>query len=140
MDLHAEELLRLLERVAQQLLALRRRLADPAREEAGVAALERRLELLDAPAVLGERAAQLGAFSRKMSTQMRGFAPATRVISRNDAPAAASGIVPLDRRGADLVQEQVRERVRQVADEREQRSCASGSIATGTAPSDATNA
>src|SRR6266511_4070516 len=57
--LHAEELRRLLERVAQKLLSLRRRLPDPTREEAGVAALERGLELLDAAAMLGERCAQL---------------------------------------------------------------------------------
>ena len=51
---------------------------------------------------------------------MRGFAPATRVISRKEAPAAASGSWPSIGDGADLVEEQVRERVREVADEREQ--------------------
>ena len=42
--------------------------------------------------VLGERGARARrALSRKMSTQIRGFAPATRVMSRSEPPAAASG-------------------------------------------------
>ena len=75
----------------EQAAAVSGRLADPAGEEARVALLERPLELLDAPPVLGERrrAAQ-SALSRKMSTQIRGFAPATRVMSLSEPPAAAS--------------------------------------------------
>ena len=60
------------------------------------------------------------AFSRKMSTQIRGFAPATRVMSRREPPAARSGSWPLDPRRARLVDEQVRERVREVARQRDE--------------------
>ena len=83
--------------------------------------VERRLELLDPAAVLGERLARARrALSRKMSTQMRGFAPATRVMSRSEPPAAASGSWPSIARRAGLVDEQVRERVRQVARQRDE--------------------
>ena len=118
--LHAEELGRLLERVAQELLALRRGLADPAREEARVAALERRLELLDPAAVLGERGAEL---RRVVEEDVHPDARVRAGDARHLAERRArrrKRIVPLDRRGADLVQQQVRERVRQVAHEREQ--------------------
>ena len=45
----------------EQPAPVRRRLADPAREEAGVAGRERGLELLDAAPVLGERRGERGA-------------------------------------------------------------------------------
>ena len=84
------------ERVLEQAAAMDGRLADPAGEEARVAPLEGPLELLRAPAVLGERARSSSALSRKMSTQMRGLAPATRVMSRRTAP-PASGSWPSTR-------------------------------------------
>ena len=71
------------------------RLADPAREEAGVAA--RRAPPRPARPAGGARRAPRGApraLSRKMSTQIRGFAPATRVMSRSEPPALASGSWP----------------------------------------------
>ena len=40
------------------------------------------------------RARTAPALSRKMSTQILGFAPAIRVMSRNDPPALASGSCP----------------------------------------------
>ena len=118
--LHAEQLRGLLERVPEELLALRRSLADPAREKAGVTAFERRLELLDAAPVLGERRAQLRCVVEE------DVHPDARVRPRDAGHLAEGGarrgerVVPLDRRRADLVEEQVRERVREVADEREQ--------------------
>ncbi len=48
-------------------------------------------------------AVSASAFSRKMSTQIRGFAPATRVSSRSEPPAAASGSWPFDARLPGLV-------------------------------------
>ena len=91
------------------------RLADPACQEPRVAARERIFELLDAAAVLGERGGQrLGVLEEDVD-------PDARVRAR-DAGHVAEGpacggerIVPVDSRRAGLVQEDVRERVRQVA-------------------------
>ena len=60
------------------------------------------------------------ALSRKMSTQIRGFAPATRVMSRSEPPAPRERLVALDPRRAGLVDEHVREHVRQVARQRDE--------------------
>ena len=107
-------------RVDQHPAPVLRRLGDPARQRATVALREPPLELLDTPAVLGQRLGSSGPLSRKMSTQMRGFAPATRVMSRSDPPAAASGSWPSIRPDAGLVDEQVGERMRQVAGQRDE--------------------
>ena len=80
------------------------------------------------------------AFSRKMSTQMRGFAPATRVISRNDAPAAASGSCPSIGAAPTWFSSRFASACGRWLTSASSRSCASGSIATGTAPSEPTNA
>ena len=105
--------------------SMRRRLsgglADPAGEEAGVARVERVPRA--ARRAGGARRATRGsaaALSRKMSTQMRGFAPATRVMSRSEPPGGGERLVTLDPRRAGLVHEQVRKRVRQVARERDE--------------------
>ena len=55
-----------------------------------------------------------------MSTQIRGLAPAMRVMSRSDPPAAGQRLVPLDPGSAGLVEQHVRERVRQVARHRDE--------------------
>ena len=96
-DAELVEIARVGERAGEHAAPVVRGLADPAGEEAAVAGLERGLELLDPPPVLGERLAERPALSRKMSTQMRGFAPATRVMSRSEPPAAASGSWPSTR-------------------------------------------
>ena len=89
-------------------------------EEAGVAALERRLELLDPAAVLAERGLErVGVVEEDVDPDARVRAGDARHLAERRAR-GGERVVPFDRRGADLVQEQVRERVRKVADEREQ--------------------
>ena len=68
-------------------------LADPAREEAGVPFAERRLDLLDTAPVSASAPRIASALSRKMSIQMRGFAPAMRVMSRSEPPALGERFV-----------------------------------------------
>ena len=95
-------------------------LADPAREEAAVARLERGLELLDPAAVLGQRLADRAAVLEE------DVDPDARVRAgdaRHVAQRAAGGrerLVALDARRAGLVDEQVGERVRQVARQRDE--------------------
>ena len=83
--------------------------------------LERGLDLLD-PAAVARRAprAARSALSRKMSIHIRGFAPAIRVMSRSEPPAFASGSWPSTRRRAGLVDDDVREHVREVARQRDE--------------------
>ena len=51
---------------------------------------------------------------------MRGFAPATRVMSRSEPPAFASGSWPSTRAAPGVVHDHVREHVRQVARQRDE--------------------
>ena len=84
-------------------------------------ALERRLELLDPAAVLGERVARARRGCRgRCRPRCAGSRRRSRVMSRSEPPAAASGSWPSTRVGARLVHEHVRERVRQVARERDE--------------------
>src|SRR5262249_10350087 len=78
------------------------------------------------------------ALSRKMSTQMRGFAPATRVMSRSDPAAAASGSCPSMREAPAWFSSRFASAWGRWLVSATSRSCACGSTATGTAPSDAT--
>ena len=55
-----------------------------------------------------------------MSTQIRGLAPATRVMSRSEPPGGGERLVAVDAAPARLVDEQVRERVREVARQRDE--------------------
>ena len=95
-------------------------LADPAGEEARVARGERGLELLDPPPVLAERG------DERVAVVEEDVHPDARVGARDPrhvAERAARGlqrVVPVDPRGARLVQEHVRERVRQVARHRDE--------------------
>ena len=116
--------------------SIRRRFADAspiqrARKPASPL-LERRLDLLDPAAVLGERArGRASALSRKMSTQMRGFAPATRVMSRSEPPACASGSWPSTRVAPAWLTTTFASTCGTWLVSATSRSCASGSIATG---------
>ncbi len=112
---HAMERSRVLVGGLEQTTPVAARLADPACEEPRVAARERVFELLDAAAVLGERGGQ------RVAVLEEDVDPDTRVRARDAGHVAkrpACGgerIVPVDSRRAGLVQEDVRERVRQVA-------------------------
>ena len=93
---------------------------DPAGEEAGVGGRERVLELLHAAAVLGERGGErLGVLEEDVDPDAR-----VRAGHAGHVPQRAAGglqrLVAVDARRACLVQEQVRERVRQVARERDE--------------------
>ena len=94
-------------------------LADPAREEAGVALLERRLDLLDAASVLLQRSADRGGVVEV------DVDPDARVRSRDPRHVAqrAAGVrerlVSFDARCAGLVRDDVREHVRHVARHRD---------------------
>ena len=109
------EVARVGERLGEQPAPVRRRLGDPAGEEAGVSRLEGLLELFDAAAVIGERDAHRGGVLEE------DVDPDPRVRSRDTrhlAQRATGGrerVVAVDAPGSDLVGEQVRERVRQVA-------------------------
>ena len=122
-DAHAVEILR--HRGIGRLRACRRRLpaASPIQRARNPASSRSsaRLDLLDAGGACSRSpSSSASRLSRKMSTQMRGLAPAIRVMSRSDPPAAASGSWPSTRARAGLVDEQVREHVRQVARQRDQ--------------------
>ena len=82
--------------------------------------------------------ASSGPLSRKMSTQMRGFAPATRVMSRSEPPAAASGSCPSIFPAPAWLTSRLASACGRWLVSATRRSCAAGSIATGTAPSEAT--
>ena len=79
------------------------------------------------------------ALSRRMSTQMRGFAPAMRVMSRSEPPALASGSWPSIRAAPAWLTTTLASTCGTWLVIATSRSCAAGSIATGTAPSSATN-
>ena len=112
---HAMERTRILVGGLEQTTAVAARLADPACEKPCVAARERVFELLDAAAVLGERGGQC------VTVLEEDVDPDTWVRARDaghvtQRPACGGErIVPVDSRRAGLVQEDVRERVRQVA-------------------------
>ena len=105
--------------INQHPAAVAGRLADPAREKAGVPGIEGALELLDQPAVLGQRLAERG---RVLEEDVD---PDPRVRSGDAGHVAqrpACGgerLVAVDPTRAGLVHEQVRERVREVAGERD---------------------
>ena len=95
------------------------RLADPARDEARVAGRERLLELLDPAPVLGERVSQrLRVVEEDVDPDARvGAGDAGHVAER--AAGGQERVVPLDFRRTGLVDEQVGERVREVARQRD---------------------
>ncbi len=70
-----------------------------------------------------------------MSTQIRGLAPATRVMSRREPPAAASGSCPSTRPEPAWLTSRFASACGRWLVRATSRSCACGSIATGTAPS-----
>ena len=111
-------------------------LADPAREEARVALLERGLDLLDAPAVLGERAAdRLRRCRGRCRPRCAGSRPrcaSCRAASRRRARAARGPRRALRRSGSTTMFASTCGTWLVIATSR---SCASASIATGVAPS-----
>ena len=95
-------------------------LADPAREEAGVAGRERRLDLLDPPPVLGERRRQRRAvLEEDVDPDARVRAGDAGHVAQR-ATGRGERLVAVDARAARLVQEHVRECVRQVARDRDE--------------------
>ncbi len=119
-DEHALQLARVGERALEQAALVDAGLADPAGEEARVARLERGLELLDAAAVLGEGGGErVRVLEEDVDPDARVRAGHAGHVPQRTAR-RAQRLVAVHSRGADLVQEQVRERVRQVAREREQ--------------------
>ena len=74
-----------------------------------------------------------------MSTQIRGFAPATRVMSRSDPPAPASGSWPSTRTEPRWFMSTFASACGTWLVSATSLSCARGSTATGTAPSADTN-
>src|SRR5581483_3368746 len=84
-------------------------------------------------------ARRLSALSRKMSTQIRGLAPATRVMSRREPPAAASGSCPSTRLAPAWLTSRLASACGRWLVSATSRSCARGSTATGVAPRPATN-
>src|SRR4051794_41919713 len=92
--------------------AVRRGLADPAREEAGVALLERSLDLLDTAPVLGQRAAdRAGVVEEDVDPDARVRAGDPRHVAQRPA-GVRERLVPLDTRLTCLGRDDVREAVR----------------------------
>ena len=99
--------------LVEQASAVVRGLADPASNELGVAALESRLELLETLPVLAEHLGErCSVLEEECPTQIAGFAPATRVMSRSEPAAAASGSWPSDTRDPGLVEQLIGKRMR----------------------------
>ena len=97
-----------------------RRLADPARQPARVAAPERLLELLDPAAVLAERRPELvGVLEEDVDPDARVRAGHPRHVAQRPA-GRGQRLVAVDAHGAGVVQDDVGEGVRQVAREREE--------------------
>ena len=95
-------------------------LADPARDELAVAAAERGLDLLDPPAVLGEACADcVGIVEEHVDPHARVGARDSRHVAER-AAGVRERLVPLDSGGAGLVDDDVREHVRDVARERDE--------------------
>ena len=121
---------------SQQPAPVRRGLADPAREEAGVAGRERRLDLLDAAA--GARRARRRA-PRGSRGRCRPRCAGSRrrpcVMSRSEPPAAASGSCPSTATAPAWFRSTFASACGRWLVTATSRSCASGSIATGIAPS-----
>jgi len=119
-DAQVVELARVGVGVRQHPPPVSRGLADPACEEARVARLERGLELLDAAAVLAQRVAQL------LCVLEEDVHPDPRVGAGHagHVPQRPAGdgqrLVAFDSRRSGLVHEQVGERVRQVARQRDE--------------------
>ena len=95
-------------------------LADPAGDESRVAVAQRRLELLDPPPMLRERAEQrLAVVEEDVDPDARVGAGDPRHVAER-ATRRLQRIVTVDARLARLVQQGVRERVREVAGERDE--------------------
>src|SRR5436309_2557695 len=108
------------ERLLEQPPAVARSLADPAREPAGVVALERMLQLLDPSSVLCKRPAQLGCIvPEDVDPDPRvGACNARHVAQRSTG--CGKRLVPVDPKRARMVEHDVRQGVRQMAGEGQQ--------------------
>ena len=96
-DVHLEalELPGVAVRLFEEPAAVARRLADPARQEAGIALRESTLEIFDPPAVLLERRPELrGVVEEDVDPDLGGSRPRRGSCPRSDPPAAASGSCP----------------------------------------------
>ena len=119
-DAQALELARLGEPARQHPLPVPGGFGDPAGQEARVARRKRGLELLDAAAVVGERRLQLvGVVEEDVHPDPRVGAGHARHVAER-AAGGGERLVPVHPRRARLVDEQVRERVRQVARQRDE--------------------
>ena len=120
--MHAQPLQRtgLLVRLSEHPPPVPGRFRDPAREKAGVALAQRALDLLDAASVLGERSRErLRIVEEDVDPDTRVRAGDPRHVAQRPA-GRSERLVPVDARRARLVQQQVRERVREVARQRDE--------------------
>ncbi len=121
-DVHAHALHRagILVGLRQQAAPVAAGLADPAGEPARVARLERPLELLDAAAMLDERGAELlGVVQEDVDPDARVRPGHARHVPHG-AAGGAERLVAVHAHGARVVEDDVGERVRQVARDRQQ--------------------
>ena len=94
---------------------------DPAREEAGVARVERLLQLLDPAAVLAQRLAyRAGVLEKDVDPDPRVRSGDARHVPQRSPRRGGQRLVPVDPRRAGLVDEQVGERMREVAGQRDE--------------------
>ncbi len=120
------------ERRLEQAAPMAARLADPAREETRVAARERLLDLLEQPALLGERGPErLAVVEEDVDPDPRVRAADARHVPER-AARRLQWVVPVDPRGARLVEEDVRQHVRQVAGDRDETIVGIGADRDGT--------
>ena len=104
----------------EQPTAMDARLADPAGEEPGVPRRERALDLFEQPPLLGERRGQLFAIVEEdVDPDARVRAPDAGHVAQR-ATGRLQRVVPVDPPGPRLVEENVREHVRQVARDRDE--------------------
>ena len=110
----------LLVRISEHAPAVVRGFADPAREEAGVAGRERLLHLLDATAMLGERRRQrFGVVEEDVDPDPGIRAGDASHVAQRPAR-RGERLVPVHAHRAGLVQQHVRERVREVTRQRDE--------------------
>ena len=103
-------------RLRQHAPAVATRLADPACEEAGVAGVERLLQLLDAAAVLDERLADgAGVLQEDVDPDPRIRAGDAGHVPERSPRSGGERLVPVDPRGPGLVDKQVGKRMGKVA-------------------------
>ena len=120
MDANTLQRAGILVRALEQPPAIAGSLADPAGEEPRVSRGERGLDLGDAPAVLGERRRDLlPVVEQNVDPDPRVGAGDARHVAQRSAR-CRERLVPLDAGVAGLVDEQVGERVRQVARDRDE--------------------